>query len=148
MCGSKGKRLVINSSYTPTFCLFSANFLITLHTCLSLPHSMVTHFSQCTCGHTIDDLGTHLFWCPYMNECTTTHNTRQDIIVIIDLESGTHVQKEVSHLFPHHTRWRVDFFITRDNFWTLMDIVIADPTHTNMVQWTSTITTHVTMMIV
>jgi hypothetical protein len=50
------------------------------------------------------------------------------------LESGAHVQKEVSHLFPHHTRQRVDIFITKDGFWILMDGVIADPIHTNMVQ--------------
>jgi hypothetical protein len=28
-----------------------------------------------------------------------------------------------------------------------MDIVIVDPTHTNMVQWASTMTTHATMMV-
>jgi hypothetical protein len=91
MCGSKGRHLVISSFYTPAFRSFLAHFLTTLHTCLNLPHHVVAHLSQCKCGHTIDDLCTHLFRCLYMNEHTTTHNTFQDIITAIVLESGTHV---------------------------------------------------------
>jgi hypothetical protein len=34
-----------------------------------------------------------------MNEYTTTHDMLWDIVITIVLESGTHVQKEVSHLF-------------------------------------------------
>ncbi len=90
-CGSKGKCLVINSSYTPTFRLFSTYFLTTLQTYLSLPHSMVAHLSQCKRGHTIDDLSTHLLQCPYKNEHTIAHNTFWDIIMAIVLESRTHV---------------------------------------------------------
>jgi hypothetical protein len=142
MCGSKGRHLVTSSSYTPAFCSFSTHFLTTLHTCFSLPHPMVAHLSQCKCGHTIDDLRTHLLRCPYRNEHITTHNTLQDIITTIVLESGTHVQREVSHLFPHHTWWRMDILITIDDFRTLMDIIITDPTRTNMVKWTSTMTTN------
>jgi hypothetical protein len=36
----------------------------------------------------------------------------------------------------------VDILITTDNFQTLMDVVIIDPTCINMVQRTSTMTTH------
>jgi hypothetical protein len=39
----------------------------------------------------------------------------------------------------------VDFLITKNNFRTLMDIVIVDSTHTNMVQQALT-TSHVVMM--
>jgi hypothetical protein len=77
---------------------------------------MVVHLSWCECDHTIDDFDTHLLWCPCGSECTTTHDTLQDTIVIIALKSGTHVQREVSHLFPHHTQQRVDILITRDKF--------------------------------
>jgi hypothetical protein len=42
------------------------------------------------------------------------------------LESGTHVQKNVSHLFPHHTQKQVDIVITKDDFQTLVDIVIVN----------------------
>jgi hypothetical protein len=41
----------------------------------------------------------------------------------------------------------MDIFITRDGFCTLMNVVIIDPTYTNMVQQTSTMTTHATMMV-
>jgi len=54
-----GAWLLIYST-TSTFHLSSIHFLITLHTCLSLPHSIVAHLSQCKCGHTIDNLSTYL----------------------------------------------------------------------------------------
>jgi hypothetical protein len=41
------------------------------------------------------------------------------------LESGTHVQN-VSHLFPHHTQKQVDIVITKDDFQTLVDIIIVN----------------------
>jgi hypothetical protein len=59
--------------------------------------------------------------------------THSNIVVIIVLESGAHVQKEVSHLFPHYTQRRVDILIINNSFRTLMDIVIVDLTRTNMV---------------
>ncbi len=42
----------------------------------------------------------------------------------------------------------MDIFITRYGFQTLMDIVIIDPTHTDMMQWILMTITHVVMMIV
>jgi hypothetical protein len=42
----------------------------------------------------------------------------------------------------------MDILITRDGFRTFMDVVIVDPIRTNMVQQTSTTTTHVIMMVV
>jgi hypothetical protein len=40
----------------------------------------------------------------------------------------------------------MDILITKDGLRALMDIVIVDLTHTNMVQRTSMTTTHVAMM--
>jgi len=37
----------------------------------------------------------------------------------------------------------MDIVITRDDFWTWVDVFIANLTHTNLVQCTSTTTTHV-----
>jgi len=75
MCGSKGRHLVINSSYhTIFFCLSLVHVFTTLRTRLDLPHPTVAHLSRCQCGHTIDDLNTHLLWCPCGNE-HTTHDT-------------------------------------------------------------------------
>ncbi len=109
---------------------------------------MVTHVSWCQCGHTIDDLVTHLFRCPCGNERIATHDTFQDTIASIALESGAHVQKEVSHLFPHHTQWRVDILITKDDSWILTNVVIINSTCINMVQRTSMMITHLAMMAV
>jgi hypothetical protein len=42
----------------------------------------------------------------------------------------------------------MDMLITRDNFRTLMDVVIVDLIHTDMVQQSSMTTTHAMMMVV
>jgi hypothetical protein len=132
---------------TLTFYLSSTHFLTTLSTCFDLSHPTFTHFSQCQCGHTIDDLNTHLLWCPCEREHTTTHDTLWDIVVTIVLENGAHFQWKVSHLFPCHTQQWMDILIIKDYFWTSMHIVTIDPTCTDIVQWTLTISTHATMMV-
>jgi len=38
-------------------------------------------------------------------------------------------KKKISHLFLCHTWWQVDILITKNNFWTLTNLVIVDPTH-------------------
>jgi hypothetical protein len=40
----------------------------------------------------------------------------------------------------------VHILIIKKGFWILMEIIIVDPTHTNMVQQTLKTTTHATMM--
>jgi len=49
-----------------------------------------------------------LRWCPYRNEHIITHDTFQNIVATIALESGTHVQREVSHLFLCHTQQQME----------------------------------------
>ncbi len=61
-------------SSTPTFRLSSIHFPLGFHTHLGLPHPIVAHFSHYYCGHIIDDLGIHVFWCSCRNEHTTTHD--------------------------------------------------------------------------
>ncbi len=58
------------------------------------------------------------------------------------LESGTHLQKKISHLFPHHSQKQVDVVITKDNFQTLVDIVIVNQIRTDLVQHASTMIVH------
>jgi hypothetical protein len=41
----------------------------------------------------------------------------------------------------------VDILITTDGFQTLMDVVITNPTHTDMVQRTLMMTIHTAMMV-
>jgi len=137
VCGSKGKHLVINLSYHIDL--------------LSIPNPLfynITYLFWIWCGHAIDYLSTHLLWCPYESEHTTAHDTFRVIIIVIVLENGTHVQREVSHLLLHHNQRQVDILIIKDGFWTLMDVVIADVIHTNMMQWTLMTTTQIMMMAV
>jgi hypothetical protein len=42
----------------------------------------------------------------------------------------------------------VEILITRNGFWTLMDVVIADRICIDMVQQASTMTTHAMMMVI
>jgi hypothetical protein len=106
----------------------------------------MAHLSRCKWDHIIDDLNTHLFQCPCENEHTIAPNTFWDNVATIVLKNGAHVQREVSHLFPHHTQHQMDILITKDSLWTLINVVIIDPTHTNMVQRTSMTIAHVMMM--
>jgi len=114
---------------TQKFCLSSTHFFIALLTCLSLPHPIVVHLSQCQCGH------------------TSAHDTLWDIVTTIALESRTHVQREVSHLFPYHIWRQLDIIIIKNGCYILMDIVIVDLIRIYMVQWTLTMITHATRMV-
>jgi hypothetical protein len=62
MCKSKGRCFIIIHLTTPIIHLSLIHLLTTLHTHLGLPHP--AHFSWCWCGHTINNLGTHLFRVP------------------------------------------------------------------------------------
>jgi hypothetical protein len=132
---------------TLAFHLSPTHFLTTLHTHLGLQHPMVPHLSRCQCGHTIDDLNTHLLQCPCGSEHIITHDTLWDTIVIIILENGAHVQREFYHLFPCHTQHGMDILITIDDFQTLMDIIIIYSIHIDMVQWSLMTITHAMMMV-
>jgi hypothetical protein len=67
------------------------------------------------------------------SERTVTHDMLQNLVTAIALKSGVHVQREVSDLFPCHTWRRVDIVITKNNFQTLVNIVIVDATHIDLV---------------
>jgi len=107
LCRSNNRGLVINSSYNPFILFIFCPFFITFHIHFGIPHLTILHFSRCQCGHTIDDLGIHLLCCPCGSECITTHDMFRDTIAAIILESGIHVQRDISHLFPttHKDEW-------------------------------------------
>jgi len=64
----------------------------------------------------------------------------QDIVEILILESGTNIKK-MSHLLLCHIRQQVGVLIIRDNFQTLVNIVIANSTCSDMVHCASCTTT-------
>jgi hypothetical protein len=61
MRGSTDKHLVINSFYHNCNLFILNPLFISLRIHFGLPHPTIAHLSQCQCGHTIDDLSTHLF---------------------------------------------------------------------------------------
>jgi len=80
------------------------------------------------------------------NECIATHNTFQNVITTIVLESGA-FEIKVSHLFPPHTPHQVDILITKDTFQMLADIIIIHLTCLDMVQCASTTTSQIATVI-
>jgi hypothetical protein len=72
----------------------------------------------------------------------------KNIIVAIASESGAHLQKKVFHLFPCQTWKQIDIVITKDNFWTLTNVIIANLTHTDLVQCALTTLAHATIVAV
>jgi hypothetical protein len=60
MCGFKGRRLVINSCYHISILFIIDPLFHSIMYLFWLATSYNVHLSRCQCGHTIDDLGTHL----------------------------------------------------------------------------------------
>ncbi len=131
---------------TFSFHLSFAHFLTTFYIGLGIPHPMVPHFSQCQCGHTIDDLGIHLLRCLCGSERIIAHDTLWETIAAIASKSEAHVQREVSHLFFHCTQRWMDIVIIIDGFGTLVDVVIADLICTDLVQRISTMIIYVAIV--
>jgi hypothetical protein len=71
-----------------------------------------------------------------------------DIVTIITVEGGTHIQKEDSHLFSNHIWWRIDIFINiKDGFRTLANIIIVDLTYLDMIQCASSTIVHAAIIV-
>lgn len=88
--------------------------------------------------------GIHLLQCMCKNEHIITHNISRDTFITINLQSGarahTHTQRGLQ-LFLCHIQQQINIFITSDDFWTLMNSVIVNPTCPDMIQCASSTTT-------
>ncbi len=62
------------------------------------------------------------------------HDMFWDTIATFVRKSGAHEQRKVSHLFPCHTWKWVDIVITKDDFKTMVDIVIVASICINLVE--------------
>jgi hypothetical protein len=87
---------------------------------------------------------THI-WVPQGVGSASTHFR---ILLQLLLWKAKHMFRRRSLTFSLSNLMMNGYFITKDNFHTLMDLVIVNPTLTNMVQWTSTMTRHATMMAI
>jgi hypothetical protein len=81
-------------------------------------------------------MGIHLLHYAHGHERTRTHDAIPDVFVGIAWDVGFHVGQEQLHVLlsttfnPFHQR--VDIVLTKDCIRTLVDIVIANPTRTDL----------------
>jgi hypothetical protein len=79
---------------------------------------------QCVCTHLINPTNIHLSSCTHGNECIGTHDVIHCTFTVIAQDVKFHVGQEQLYVIPSTTfnssHWRVD-------------IVIADPMHTNLI---------------
>jgi hypothetical protein len=134
MCESKGRHLVISSSYHTniSFIISPLSYNTTYLSRLATSYSC-TPFTMSMWSYHWQSRYPFAFSAPLgmnMQQPTTHFDIWLQNIV---LENKTHVQRELSHLFPCHIWWQVDILITKDNFRILMDIIITNPTCIDMV---------------
>jgi hypothetical protein len=98
LCKYSCMRLLINSSYHA--CILFV--LISLLHIITSPLWIVTSYNYTSLvllmWTSIDDLGIHLLQCSCGNEHITTYDILGNIVTTIVFESGTHVQRKVSHI--------------------------------------------------
>jgi hypothetical protein len=97
---------------------------------------------------TWESLGSIFYILPNLWESVSFSNTLSwpHVVLHFTFSCKPNVRVITSHLFPCHTWSWVDIFITRDDFWTLMDVVIVVSTRINMVQRESMTTWHATII--
>lgn len=112
-------QLVITLLY---FICPQGHFLAALHICLSISHPTVAHFSRCQCGLAVWEWAHCSLW--YISRYCCRYHVR---------EWNSHIERSFPP-FPCCTQRQMGIVMTRDGFWTLANIVIADLTHTDLVQ--------------
>ncbi len=120
----------------PSFRLASLIFFTMFWIGLGLPHPSITCIPQCMCTHPINPKNIHLLHCAHGNEFIRTHDIVRDTFVVIERDVGFDVKWKQLHAFPSNTsnsfRRRIDIVLTKDGIRTLIDVVIVDPTRTDL----------------
>jgi hypothetical protein len=103
---------------------------------LGLPHPSILGIPWCVCTHPINPMGIHFLRCVHGNKCTGIHNAIRDNFAVITQDANFHVGREQLHALPSTTfnsscQW-VDIVFNKDGICTLVDVVIANPTWTNL----------------
>jgi hypothetical protein len=127
---------------TPSFHLSFAHFLTTFLIRLSIPHLIVSHLSR------------YHWWFGYPFAMSFVQEWAHYIpsyvsryCCIYRIGEWSLCTKKGFSPFPCHTRRQVDIMIT-NNFCTLADVVITNPTHTNLVQCASMTRLHIVTIVV
>jgi hypothetical protein len=123
----------------PSLRISSPHFITAVRVRLGLPHPCLTSYEVCSCGHSMDALGTHLMRCARGGERTSSHDAVRDAVYYIIRESRQHAQRERTGFLPSSAPGgrggRVDIVISDAVVGhTLVDIVIADPTRCDLVE--------------
>ncbi len=126
-------------TYRPTcltFWLSSPSFYTTFQTWLGLSHLLIVSIPWCVYTHPIDATSVQLLYHTYNNEHTCTHDVVHDSFVAIAWDDGFHVGCEQLYALPlttfHSSCWWVDIVFTKNGIYTLADVVITNPTRTNL----------------
>jgi len=81
-------------------------------------------------------MGIHLLYCAHGNERTGIHDAICNTFAIIVQDVDFHMGQKQLHVLPSNTfnsfRQRVDFVLTKDGIHTLVDVVIVNPTQTDL----------------
>jgi hypothetical protein len=89
------------------------------------------------CVHTSHQpYGIHLLCCAHGNECVRTHDVIRNTFITIAQDVSFHVGWKQLHTLPLTTlnffRRQVDIMFTKDGIHTLVDIIITNPMHVDL----------------
>ncbi len=106
---------------------------------LGLLRPLIANTPWCMCTHPIDPMGVHLLCCFHGNECTCIHDAVRDTFTAIVQDVSFHVGRKQLHAFPssmlNFFHSQINIVLTKDGIHTLVDVVIIDPTRTNLLFW-------------
>jgi hypothetical protein len=101
-----------------------------------LPYPSIVGIPWCMCTHPIDYMGVHLLRCTHDNECTWTHDAICNTFVAITWDVSFHVEHKQLHVIPSTTfnsfRRRINIVFTKYGIYTIVDIIIANPTRVDL----------------
>jgi hypothetical protein len=87
-------------------------------------------------------MGIYLSHCVHGNECTWTHDALCDTFATVVQDVGFHMGHQKPHAFPstmfNSSCQHVNVVFIKDNFLTLVHVVIANPTWANLLPRSST----------
>jgi len=114
-----------------TFQLLSLICCIDFHMWFGLPHPLIACIPWCVCTHLVNPMGINFLCYVHGNEHIGTHDVICNTFVVIAQDACFHMGQEQLHVFLSTTFnsscWWVNIVFTKDDIYTLADVVIIDP---------------------
>jgi hypothetical protein len=131
-----GGCLAYSSTNLSNLLIIFPNFLHNTSNIVRTTHFSIVGFLQCMCMHPINFTSIHFLCCTHANECTWTHdvvyNTFATIVQDVDFHGGwEQLHAFFSVTFNSSHLW-VDIEFTKYGIHALVDNVIIDSTHANL----------------